>query len=176
MGFPEFLSRAATFGRQRRPFSALTLPPRQAGFALVEILVAALVVGIAAVGMAFMYGTGQALIASEGDNRVAVRLAQQRIDRIRATGFGTPEDGSDSREETTWTAVPGQPGYERQTLITRVCATNFNIPWNDGGCAGANATPEAKLVEVTVRAMAGATINRDPRTITVTLRTVILRR
>ena len=57
------------------------------GITLVESLIACLVVGICAVGLATMFARGQGIIGAEGDNRVAVYLAQQRIELARAKGY-----------------------------------------------------------------------------------------
>src|SRR2546425_12720676 len=54
------------------------------GFTLVEALIAAFVVGIAAVGTAMMFGTAQDFVHAEGDNRVAFYVAQQRRHQIRS--------------------------------------------------------------------------------------------
>jgi prepilin-type N-terminal cleavage/methylation domain-containing protein len=58
------------------------------GFSLVEVLAATLVVGIAVVGVALMFGKGAAWVSATGDDRVAAGLAQQRIEQIRAGGWG----------------------------------------------------------------------------------------
>ena len=55
----------------------------RSGITLIESLIACLVVGIAAVGLATMFATGQASISGEGDNRVAVYLAQQKVEMAR---------------------------------------------------------------------------------------------
>jgi Tfp pilus assembly protein PilV len=60
----------------------------QAGISLVEILAASLVIGIAVIGIALMFGTGSGFVAASGDDRVAAGLAQQRIEQIRAGGWG----------------------------------------------------------------------------------------
>src|SRR5205809_55886 len=59
------------------------------GATLIEVLIGGVLVAIAAVGTALMFSSGQAFIASEGDNRVALQIAQERIERVRAGGFGS---------------------------------------------------------------------------------------
>ncbi len=141
----------------------------QRGVSILEVLVAALLLGIASAGVAVMFGTGQAFIVGEGDNRIAAALARQAVEQVRATGFG-PTTGADPRQELAFTAVPYagvHPGYERTIVITSVCATNY-LP------ACSPPTPiEAKLITVTVRAtqgVKGADVSASP----VVLRSVMV--
>jgi type II secretory pathway pseudopilin PulG len=121
------------------------------GISIVEVLIAAMLLGIASAGVTLMFGSGQALIIGEGDNRVALALARQAVEQVRASGFG-PATGSDPREELTFNSTAygtTHPGYERTVAITSVCANNF-LP------ACSPPTPiEAKLITVTVRATGG---------------------
>ena len=123
------------------------------GVSIIEVLIAALLLGIASAGVAVMFGTGQAFIVGEGDNRIAAALARQAVEQVRASGFGDPLVAADPRQELTFTAVPYagiHPGYERTIVITSVCANNY-LP------ACSPPTPiEAKLITVTVRATQGA--------------------
>ena len=48
---------------------------------------AALVVGIAAVGVTLMFGRGAVWVSAAGQDRIAAGLAQQRIEQIRAGGW-----------------------------------------------------------------------------------------
>jgi Tfp pilus assembly protein PilV len=57
------------------------------GISLVEVLVTALVIGVAIIGLSSMFGTGSAWVASTGDERVASGLAQQMIEQLRASGW-----------------------------------------------------------------------------------------
>ena len=127
------------------------------GVSIIEVLIAALLLGIASAGVAVMFGTGQAFIIGEGDNRIAAALARQAVEQVRASGFGDPLVAADPRQELTFTAVPYagiHPGYERTIVITTVCFNNY-LP----ACVGP--TPpvspiEAKLITVTVRATQGS--------------------
>jgi len=141
----------------------------QRGVSILEVLIAALLLGIASAGVAVMFGTGQAFIVGEGDNRIAAALARQAVEQVRASGFG-PTAGADPREELTFTAAPYagiHPGYERTIVITSVCADNY-LP------ACSPPTPiEAKLITVTVRAtqgVKGADVSASP----VVLRSVMV--
>jgi Tfp pilus assembly protein PilV len=138
--------------RMRSPARALRIILQdQRGVSILEVLVAALLLGIASAGVAVMFGTGQAFIVGEGDNRIAAALARQAVEQVRASGFG-PTSGVDPRQELAFTAVPYagiHPGYERSIVITSVCANNY-LP------ACSPPTPiEAKLITVTVRATQG---------------------
>src|SRR6185436_18951967 len=94
----------------------------QRGFMLIEVLMGALIVGIAAVGVALMLATGGAYIDAEGENSVALGLAKQRIEQIRAMGHPAIL--------ATWTpprifpvnhineaTIPNHPGYRRITEL-----------------------------------------------------------
>jgi Tfp pilus assembly protein PilV len=84
---------------------------------LLEVLIGGLIIAIAAVGVAKMFADGQTTIHHEGDHRVAVFLATQRIEQMRAMGTAlipsvpvtetvtlTPA-GSDSRQVYTRTSM-----------------------------------------------------------------------
>jgi Tfp pilus assembly protein PilV len=58
------------------------------GLSIIEVLASTLVVGIAVIGVALMFGRGAAWVSATGDDRVAASLAQQRIEQIRASGWG----------------------------------------------------------------------------------------
>ena len=45
------------------------------------------IVGIAVIGVALMFGKGSAWVSATGADRVAAGLAQQRIEQIRACGW-----------------------------------------------------------------------------------------
>jgi type II secretory pathway pseudopilin PulG len=151
----------------------------QAGITILEVVVAALIVGIAGVGVAMMFSAGQALVASEGLNRTALQLAQQRLEQIRSAGFGTPTL-PDPREETAWTAIPDHPGFERTTVITGVCSRDYATAWAPNACAS-DPDPEvielaAKRIVVTVRALSGGTSQQDPQTTPQVVQAILVRR
>jgi Tfp pilus assembly protein PilV len=146
-----------------------------AGFTLLDAIVSALVVGIAAMGVLMMFSTGQTFVQASGTDRIAAQLAQQRIEQVRATGYGT-KFPPDPREETIWTAVPGNPGFERMTIITDVCSINFNITWNDPGCLPTTTEAQTRIVVVTVRALNNNAPLTDPQTTPAVMQTVLVRR
>ena len=56
-----------------------------AGLSIVEVLAVTVIVGIAVIGVALMFGKGSAWVSATGADRVAAGLAQQRIEQIRAS-------------------------------------------------------------------------------------------
>lgn len=157
----------------------------QAGFSLIEVLVGSLIVAIAGLGMAMMFGRGQAMVQGGGDDRAALSLAIQRLEQVRAAGFGPPTL-PDPREETAPDGVQidnvgntdAVPGFRRRTIITGVCPTNFAIAWNAGGCPQPlnPGMVEAKLVTVMVRMQEPGSGNTDAQTRPVVLSTILVRR
>lgn len=149
----------------------------EAGFSIIEVAIGATLVAIVGVATALMFGTGQALVQNQGDTRIALYLAGQRLEQVRATGYGSTSL-PDTREETSWvdmsTLTPSYPGYQRTTTFAGVCPTNFTLAWNDGGCSPATTVVEAKLITVTVRV--GSMPTGDPQAPDVVLQTVIIRR
>ena len=57
------------------------------GYSLVEVLAVTVIVGIAVIGVALMFGKGSAWVLATGADRVAAGLAQQRIEQIRTCGW-----------------------------------------------------------------------------------------
>jgi type II secretory pathway pseudopilin PulG len=58
-----------------------------AGLSIVEVLAVTVIVGIAVIGVALMFGKGSAWVSATGADRVAAGLAQQRIEQIRGCGW-----------------------------------------------------------------------------------------
>jgi prepilin-type N-terminal cleavage/methylation domain-containing protein len=180
--FPSVVKVPGTGLGSARPGARGTAGWEQRGFTLVEALIAAFVVGIAAVATAMMFGTAQNFVHAEGDNRVAFYVAQQRMEQIRSTGFGSTTL-PDAREETAGIGVQidnfsdtdAVPGFRRQTLITGVCPTDYSVAWNSGGCPTSGVLL-AKLVTVSVRVLDGPTSFTDPVTQPVVIQAVLVKR
>ena len=166
---------AAAFCRMVRTSPRVRILASTAGFTLLEAVLASVLVAIASVGVLMMFSTGQTFVQSSGTDRIAAQLAQQRIEQVRATGYGT-KFPPDPREETIWTLVPNNPGYQRTTVITEVCSTNFAIAWNNGACLPATTEPQARLVVVTVLALNNNQPLVDPQTTPAVMQTVLVRR
>src|SRR2546425_10458740 len=95
-------------GRNLRPQWA-----REQGFALVEVVVASLILGIAVAGIALMLSAARSFTVAQGDDRVAFYLAQEKVENLRALGFAAvptisgPCPGTTCYDESTLTAGGG---------------------------------------------------------------------
>ena len=72
------------------------------GIALLEVLTASVVLSIAMLGLALLFSMGSSYVAAEGGERVALFLAQQRMEELRAIGLARAT-------AETERAVPGFP-------------------------------------------------------------------
>jgi type II secretory pathway pseudopilin PulG len=168
-------SGTAAFCRKLRTARRVRILASTSGFTLIEAILSSLLVAISFLGVLMMFSNAQTSVQSSGTDRIAAQLAQQRIEQVRATGYGT-KFPADPREELIWTLVPNNPGYERITVITDVCSTNFNIVWDDGACLPATTEAQTRIVVVTVRALNNNQPLVDPQTTPAVLQTVLVRR
>jgi len=81
------------------------------GIALLEVLTAGVVLSIAMIGLALLFSMGSSYVAAEGGERVALFLAQQRLEELRAVGLARAVAEVER-------PVPGVPGFLRSTTIT----------------------------------------------------------
>jgi prepilin-type N-terminal cleavage/methylation domain-containing protein len=121
--------RMVTARAGRRP-----MPSREpSGVSLLEVVVCSAIVGIAAVGVALMFGAGQAYIQAEGDNRVALFLAQQKVEQLRALGPTELEtnrvtDATDT--EPPATATPECLDTDLNVSAGPTCAAGYRRTWS----------------------------------------------
>lgn len=101
------------------------------GIAILEVLIAGVVLAIAIIGLALMFSSGQSLVVAEGDERVSIYLAQQKIERLRALLFRCipvgitgdavgPEADCPAETQQDYNedgAELGFPGYRRTTVV-----------------------------------------------------------
>jgi type II secretory pathway pseudopilin PulG len=84
-----------------------------AGLGIVEVLAVTVIVGIAVIGVALMFGKGSAWVSATGADRVAAGLAQQRIEQIRTCGWevatADPPRGWDPLDPPAASPVPNCP-------------------------------------------------------------------
>jgi len=101
------------------------------GIALLEVLIAGAILAIAVVGLSLMLSSGQSLVMAEGDERVALYLAQQKIEKLRGLGLrcipvGTsadavgPEPGCGSSSQQDYNETPAELGSSRYRRLTVV--------------------------------------------------------
>jgi Tfp pilus assembly protein PilV len=95
----------------------------EAGLMLIEVMMATLVLGIASLGLALMFSRGSADVVAMGDDRIALGLAEQKIEQLRAAGFGAA---------TTGTAPPESISSGARTF-TRVTCTQYVDPNDPNG-------------------------------------------
>src|SRR6266571_4604625 len=72
---------------------------RQTGFGLIEVMVTGLVLSIAVIGLSLMLGSVQVAALGQGDYRVALFLAEQKLEQLRAADFTTIATGSPAAEQ-----------------------------------------------------------------------------
>ncbi len=103
----------------------------ETGAALIEVLVTAVVVGIAATGIALMFSFGSTWVVAKGDDRVAEFLAQQKIEQLRGLGF--------------WCIHVGGPATYNAVLAGCSASVATSQNYNEGGVTwvGADGTPAA---------------------------------
>jgi type II secretory pathway pseudopilin PulG len=108
----------------------------QQGFAILEILMGAVVLAIAVLGVALMFSEGQSFAVADGDDRVALALAQEKIEHVKSLGFncipspagpgspntpmpviGTCPDDANARAARTFNETPLGRYVSRQTQV-----------------------------------------------------------
>ena len=131
---------------------------RQAGYALLEVLVTSAVVGIAVAGVALMFSFGNTWVVAKGDDRVALGIAQQKIEQLRSLTFNcifvggpasytAPLPGCTATqnysEGAAWVAAdgttapaPSSRSFTRLTCVQYVTETDVASPAYAGGTTG----------------------------------------
>ncbi|HIE12602.1 MAG TPA: type II secretion system protein [Desulfotomaculum sp.] len=77
------------------------------GLTLLEVLVAAVVLGIIAVGLFTAFGVGTRLAAGAREQVKAVNLARERMEELRGVAYGELEHHATSGEAEFEPTVPG---------------------------------------------------------------------
>ncbi len=109
----------------------------ECGVAIIETLVAGVVLAIAAIGLAVMFSWGQSFVVAQGDDRVALYLAQQRIESLRASGYTAVEalnsncGGTPEADENLTAGAGNAQSFTRQTAVVHV-SNNLQTPGSCG--------------------------------------------
>lgn len=131
---------------------------RQAGFGLVEVLVALVVLSAGMLGVAGLTGTAAEQTWRSAWETEQALVAQQLVDSIRQAGFGEAVDGADTLEiagrrwAAAWTvtrpatalkrvdvALEGRRGLDARTFTTRLhrpLSPGSALPPSGGGGGG----------------------------------------
>jgi len=126
----------------------------QQGFAILEILMGGLVLAIAVLGVALIFSEGQSFAVADGDDRVALALAQEKIEHVKSLGFnciptpagpgspntpmpviGTCPDDANAQAARTFNETPLGRYVSRQTQV--FCADAVTLAAAFTGCATA---------------------------------------
>jgi hypothetical protein len=133
-----------------------------------------------------MYAVGQGLIIGEGDNRISIFLAQQRLEQLRSLGFENALPTDSAGNTLTSGQIDENPvsthsAYRRRTSIVCPREDDYSIlcTASAGGTCPTSGplcptTYGTRLIVVTVEAVTGGITDRETRPIT--LRTVMVRR
>ena len=96
----------------------------QEGMGILEILIAGAVLALAVVGLALMFSEGQSYAVADGDDRVAIALAQEKIEHVRSLGFRcipVPAGPGTADAAVAWVA-----GCPDDTNLDHQAARKFN--------------------------------------------------
>ena len=95
-----------TYPQLRRARGTAGLASEQ-GMAILEVLIAGVILALAVVGIALMFSEGHSYVVAEGDDRVAIALAQQKLEAVRALGFSCIPIGGPGPAGVPMTAISG---------------------------------------------------------------------
>ncbi len=127
-----------------RPRASLA---NQKGTALLEVVIAGLILAIAIVGLATMFSLGQTFLVAQGDEWVALYLGQQKIEELTGADFSTVSVGTFT-EPLIQAGVSGTQTFERVTTVD--CVDPANYASVNFACPTPSTSILAKRVTVTV--------------------------
>lgn len=126
----------------------------QKGFTLVEVLVAVAIVSVGLLAVASMQSTAIKGNTSARDATIAVQLAEEMIDRIRANAGDAPGDynGIDTNNNCTTPAGLADPvlGDCTQWRARLLDTTGLGLPGARGTVTVTDSSPIAKTAAITV--------------------------
>jgi Tfp pilus assembly protein PilV len=128
------------------------------GFALMEVVMTSVVLGIAVVGVALMLSSARSFTVAQGDERVAFYLAQEKMENLRIVNFSLltaaspPPNpcptGTNCYKEVLTAGEDSTQTFTRETTVSCVTKNNLQTPLNP--CP---ASPVLKRITVTVKSL-----------------------
>ena len=113
--YPRPRVRAVGYTARVRPTRLAT----EAGSFILEVLIVGTILSIAVVGLALMFSQGQTFVFAEGDERVGLYLAQQKMEELRTLGYESVTIGTVTEPAgTCLSCIPGFPRFSRVTTIS----------------------------------------------------------
>ena len=107
--------------------------PLQAGFTLIEVLVSAIIVVIAVVGLAYSFSTGRGMVDRYAAARDGLAAAEQRMERLSVLGFHDPLNAD---------LTPGVHGPLPRPLNGNTTGTEtWTVTWVDDPADNAGGDP-----------------------------------
>lgn len=107
------------------------------GVALMEMVMASLVLGIAVVGVSLMFSSARSFVVAQGTTRVTAYLAQDKLEQLLGLGFaalpssGGSCPGTTCYNETNLTAgEDNAQTFTRTTTVDCVDKNDFTTPIN----------------------------------------------
>lgn len=96
----------------------------QDGFSLLEVLFAAFIVAVAIVGMTLILSRSHFAVIAQGDTRIALYLAEQKMERLRGLGFSSVKVGNQTNTGCGDATANNEPCYNETGDASRPpCAT-----------------------------------------------------
>ncbi len=134
---------------RRTPLRADLGAPREAGFTLLEVVVAMVLVGILASAMASITISTMKGVAGNRVNEQAVRIAERTMEQMRAMAFATVEAGVLTSEAATDPSSEVRAGtFNGETLLQGSTVTT-GTPLNPYRRTGGSTNPDLVLDGVT---------------------------
>lgn len=96
------------------------------GVALLEVLIAGVILAITIIGLASMFSSGQSFVVAQGDERVALYLGQQKIEELTVAEFSTVAVDT-LTEPLIQAGASGTQNFERVTVVDCVDPANYKV-------------------------------------------------
>lgn len=116
------------------------------GAALLEVLLAGVLIAITVIGLASMFSLGQSSVVARGDEWVALYLGQEKIEELTGAAFSSIAVGTFT-EPLIQAGASGSQEFERVTVVDCVDPTNYAAAIT---CPAPSTSIIAKRITVTV--------------------------